>query len=127
MHYLPAFVMVAQTEKRLKMSSGAVFRVCNRRKWIDHDLVQTGLQQRDNGEDFDLTGRVSVLYYRNEDSKEDEYDLTLIRRANPISEGETIEDSDIHQGCEQNPFDMNRWISSLLFKFIGKNSNSSGQ
>ncbi len=99
------------------MSSGTVFRICNRRKWIDHDLEQTGLQQRDNGEDFDLTGRVSVLYYRNEDSKEDEYDLTLIRRANPISEGEAIEDSDdIHQGCEQN---MNRWISSVLYKFIG--------
>ena len=119
--------MVAQTEKVLKMKSGTVFRLRHCRKWIDHDSEQTCLQQRESGDDFDLTERVSVHYYRNEDVKEDEYDLTLIRRANPISEGETSEDSDRHHGCEQNPLDMNRWITSVLFKFMGKNSSSTGQ
>jgi hypothetical protein len=121
--------MVAKTKKLQKIVRRSVFRLpsaLNHRKLteneIDREYSLNSMQHRDNEDVFDLTERISVNYNRNEDSQEDEYDFTLIRRANPISEGETSEDSEERDVDEQRPFDVNRWISSMFFKFIGKPS-----
>lgn len=121
--------MVAKTKKLQKLVRRSVFRLPSALSYrklteneIDREYSLNSMQHRDNEDVFDLTERISINYNRNEDSQEDEYDVTLIRRANPISEGETSEGSDEHYVDEQRPFDVNRWISSMLFKFVGKSS-----
>mmetsp|Transcript_19922 Transcript_19922/g.28347 ORF Transcript_19922/g.28347 Transcript_19922/m.28347 type:complete len:124 (+) Transcript_19922:296-667(+) len=119
--------MVARTGGTQPNRMHSVFRfprTSRNRKWaIDETDNSKSPQHRDSGDVFDLSERENPKNDRYHDESEDYYDVTIIRRANPISERDAGSDGD-NEISEIMPFPLNHWLASMFHLTKRKNSHS---